>query len=119
MWKITLACNVLMLVLFWMLAMMAIAPAHNQLVVYAETDLALPMLTDFAIRTRFLSGFVPVTWALLAIPVGRWLGKQNDSKRIEGLMAHVVASIVVGLVLLFMYGLAGVLPVLKIGASLN
>lgn len=56
---------------------------------------------------------------MLAIPFWRWLSKQDDAKRIEALMAHGAASLVLGLALFFIYGLAGILPILKIGSTLG
>jgi hypothetical protein len=118
MWKFVLVIDVLILTLLWMLAMVAITPAHNLLVVYSEKGFVLPLLTDYAIQLRSLSGLVPACWALLTIPFWRWLGKQNDAKRIEGLMAHGVLSLLLGFSLLFFFLLAGILPILKIGASI-
>ena len=119
MWKIALVCNVLIMALIWMLAMVAITPAHNLLLVYAEGDLALPLLTDYAIQARSMSGLVPATWAILAIPYWKWLGRQSDAKRSEGLIAHAAVSLLLGFALLLIFTLAGILPILKIGASVG
>lgn len=119
MWKIALVCNVLILALLWMLAMVVITPAHNLLVVYAEKDFALPLLTDYAIQARALSGLAPASWAILTIPFWKWMGRQNDAKRIEGLIAHGAVSLLLGFALLFIFTLAGILPILKIGASIG
>lgn len=119
MWKFVLLLDVLILALLWMLSMVAITPAHNLLVLYAEQDLVLPLLTDYAIQARSMTGALPLVWAILTLPMGKWLATQTESRRLEGLMLHAAVSLLLGLALLFVYGLAGILPILKIGASLS
>lgn len=119
MWKIALVCNVLISALLWLLAMVAITPAHNLLVLYAERDLPLPMLTDYAIQARPLTGLVPLAWAIFSVFFWKWLGKQRDARRVEGLIAHGAVSLLLGFTLLFFFMLAGILPILKIGASMG
>ena len=119
MWKIALVGHVLILTLLWMLAMVTITPAHNLLVVYAEKGFALPLLTDYAIQARSLTGLVPLGWAIFSIFFWKWLGKQSDTRRTEGLITHGAVSLLLGITLLFFFMLAGILPILKIGASIG
>ena len=119
MWKAILLGNVLILCLLWLLAMAAITPAHNLLLVFAEQPLDLPILTDMAFQVRGLSGAIPLGWALLTLVMGRSIGNVDAGKRQEWLLMHTVGSLVLGLLQFFFFGLAGILPVLKIGAALG
>lgn len=117
--KLILILDVLILALFWGLSLVAIAPAHNLLVLYAERSLDLPLLTDQAIAARFMMGAIPLGWAILAVPFWHWLAAKPGHTRVIGLIAHAMTSILIGLVLLFGYALAGILPILKIGLLLH
>ena len=115
MWKFTLFFNIFILALFWMLAMVAITPAHNNLVQYAEIVGVLPILTDQAIQARSIIGLIPLSWAVLTL----FWGRQTDYKRNAHVAAHTSVTVLLGLVLFFFYALAGILPILKIGATLS
>jgi len=119
MWRITLFFNVLVLALFWVLSQVAITPAHNLLVQYAETGADLPLLTDFAIRARSASAFVPFAWAVLTFFLGRHIQAQAETKRSEWLSLHLSLSLILGLAILLFFALAGILPILKIGALIG
>jgi hypothetical protein len=118
MWKITLCCNVLILILLWLLSMVIITPAYNHLVQYAETQMALPILTDYAIQLRYLIGIIPLSWAVLSIVYGKWLSKQADGKLGQCLVAHTSITLVIGFAMLVIFSLAAILPILKIGETL-
>ena len=118
MWKLTLCANALILGLFWLVAQVAITPAHNLLVRYAETGAALPILTDVAISLRMPSLAVPALWAVLTLVVGIRMKARAENARCQWLGLHTSISVVLGLVVLFFFALAGILPLLKIGAVL-
>ncbi len=117
MWKITLFCNILILSLLWLLSMVAITPAHNMLVQYAEMGVVFPLLTDYAIQVRSFMGIVPLGWTILTVFYGKWVSKQADSKRNEYLASHITVTLVLGLSMLLFFSLAGILPILKISAA--
>ncbi|MDF1530614.1 MAG: hypothetical protein P1R74_15965 [Sedimenticola sp.] len=119
MWRLTLFSNVLILFFFWLLAMTAITPAHNLLIQYSDTIQALPILTDVAIVFRSLSILIPLTWAIGTLFWGRKMARLIETKRCESLTAHTSISLCMGLALFFIYLLAGILPLLKIGATLD
>lgn len=114
--KIIVTVNVLVLFMFWLLAQVAVTPAHNLLVQYAETGVALPILTDFAIQARSLSAGIPLTWAIITIIFRKRICGEDQSTRSNLLALHSSVSLLLGLVILFFFALAGILPVLKIGA---
>lgn len=118
MWKLTLGCNVLVLALFWLLSQVAITPAHNLLVQYTETGVALPIVTDVAIQVRSLTAALPLIWAIITLIIGRHLQHHAAEKRHEWLAAHTSTTLCLGLLLLLFFSLAGILPVLKIGSVL-
>ncbi|MDD2469239.1 MAG: hypothetical protein PHI97_35210 [Desulfobulbus sp.] len=119
MWKLTLCCNVLLLFICWILSLITITPAHNLLVVYSETVVELPILTDLAIRYRPLTVCVPLVWAILTILLVRRLVNCPEAKRNGWIALHLSCSLVLGLGMFTVFILAGILPVLKIGASLG
>lgn len=119
MWRLTFSCNVFALFLFWLLSRLAITPAYNLLVQYAETNTALPMLTEVAISIRTWAVVVPSVWALLTFFLVRRIPNQTETRRNEIVLLHTSTSLCLGLLLLFVFALAGILPVLKIGAVLN
>lgn len=119
MWKVTLCLNVMVLTLFWILCQVAITPAHNLLVIYSETISELPILTDVAIQSRSGTVFIPFVWAILTIILGRQLRSLTEAKRNEWISLHLSVSLSLGLVMLCFFTLAGLLPVLKIGASIG
>ena len=119
MWKAILLGNVLVVCLLWLLAMVAITPAHNLMLVYAQQQVDLPILTDLAFQVRGLSAAIPIGWALLTLRMAWAIRESAPGQRQEGLLMHAVSSWVVGLLLLLFFGLAGILPILKIGATLG
>jgi hypothetical protein len=119
MWKITLCCNILILTLLWLLSLVAITPAYNHLVQYAETSQALPILTDFAIRVRLPAIVIPLSWAGFTFALAKRMQRLLDNKRHEYLMAHISVTLGVGLAMLLFFSLAGILPILKFGAVMH
>lgn len=119
MWQITLLVNILSLVLLWILSQVAITPAHNLLVQYGEAGVALPILTDLAIQNRSLSAAVPVIWAIITVIMGRRMQVQIESRRNDWLSLHTSLTLCLGLAVLLFFALAGILPVLKIGAMIG
>lgn len=113
--KLVLILDVLILALFWLLSLVVIAPSHNLLVVYAETSLDLPRLTDQAIAARFMISAIPLAWAIVTVAYGQWLAGKPEHTRVVGLVAHAMVSVLLGLVMLITYSLAGILAMLKIG----
>jgi hypothetical protein len=119
MWKITLFFNLVVLVLFWLLAQVVITPIHNLLVQYAETGVDLPILTDFAIRMRTPSMLIPIAWAILTLVAGRQMRGRTAEIRQDRLSAHSSITLCIGLCTLIFFALAAILPILKIGAAIH
>jgi hypothetical protein len=117
MWKITLCCNIFILSLLWLLAQVAIIPANSFLVQYTETMMALPILTDFTIRVRSLTGAIPIIWAIFTLLLGWQMRKQTTQRRNECLLTHTSVTVCIGLVLVLFFSLAGLLPILRIGSD--
>lgn len=118
-WKFTLCGNILILAMLWLLSLVAITPTYNHLVQYAESSQSLPILTDFAIQVRSFTGIIPLIWAVLTIFFGKWASRQPENKRCEYLVMHTSLTLCLGLAMLIFFSLAGILPVLKIGAGLG
>lgn len=119
MWRVTLVSNLLILTLLWLLSLVAITPAHNLLVQYADTIQVLPILTDWAIQFRPLTLSIPLFWAAATLMLGLKLARFTPERRSEYLSAHTSLTLTIGLTLFLLYLLAGILPLLKIGATLG
>lgn len=119
MWRLSLVCNVVVMVLLWLLSEVAVTPAYNLLVQYGETGSALPMLTDIAFQVRPYARVLPLLWLVITLLWGRWIGRQPVERRTQGVVVHTSATLCVGLLLLLFFAIAGMLPALKIGATLH
>lgn len=118
MWKISIYCNALVLLLFWILGQVVITPIENLLVRYAETKLELPILTDFAIQMSTPSLAIPIIWAILSVIIGRRISGQSDGNCHSWVSLHTSITLCLGLIMLIFFSLAAILPILKIGAAL-
>ena len=118
MWKISIYCNALVLLLFWVLAQVFITPIENLLVRYAETKLELPILTDFAIQMSTPSLAIPIIWAILSFIIGRHISGQSGGDCHAWVSLHTSITLCLGLMMLIFFSLAAILPLLKIGAML-
>jgi len=119
MWKTGLCCNVLILLLFWILGQIAITPIENLMIRYAETGVDLPILTDFAIQMDMPSLAIPLLWAILTVVFARRISDQASETRQAWLSLHISMTLCLGLITLIFFSLAATLPVLKIGSALN
>jgi len=119
MWKLTLCCNILILAIFWLISLVVITPSYNHLVRYADHNLALPIITDFAIRIRLLIAVIPLSWAGFSFLLGKHMQHQTDTKRGEYLMAHTSVTLCVGLAMLLFFSLASIVPILRIDMPLG
>ncbi|MDA3788898.1 MAG: hypothetical protein PF503_10450 [Desulfobacula sp.] len=118
MWKTTLCCNIVILSLLWTMSLVVIQPAYNLLVQYSEVKQALPTLTNFAIRFRTMSIVIPILWIIFTVILARQMKEQTIDMRSESLSLHTSVSLCIGLLLLFLFSFAGILPLLKIGSTL-
>jgi hypothetical protein len=116
MWKITLCLNVVALFLLWLLAQVVITPINNLFVQYAETKIAIPILTDFAIQHASLTAAIPIGWGIITLFYGWQMRKMEKQKRNEYLSLHSSATLCAGLLVILFFSLAAILPILKIGS---
>lgn len=119
MWIFTLVSNTLILTMLWLLSEVAVTPAYNLAFEYAEAEMALPILTEWAFEIRPLIRLLPIVWAIITIVWGQRIYKKAKGERAECLAAHTSATICLGLVQLVFFATAGILPVLKFGAIIN
>ena len=119
MWILILAGNSLIMSLLWVLSEIAVTPAYNLMVQYADSHLALPILTDWAFQFRPYGRMFPLIWAALTVLWGWRACSMPKQERGEWLMAHLSITLSVGLMQLAFFVLAGILPILKIGWAIN
>lgn len=115
MWILILACNSVIVLLLWLLSEIAVTPAYNLMVQYADSHMALPILTDWAFQLRPYGRIFPLIWAAMTVLWGRSVYKMPKQERGEWLVAHTSITLGVGLLQFVLYAIAGILPFLKIG----
>ncbi len=119
MWILVLVCNILILILFWLLSWVVISPANNLLVQYANAEqIALPIFTDFAIQLQSYAASIPLIWAIITCIFGLKISGQKENKRNTWLLAHTSFTLCIGLSLFLFFLLSGILPILRIGFTL-
>jgi hypothetical protein len=117
MWKITIALNAVIMILFFLASELAIALAYNHFIQYPETDgsIALPLVTEVVLDLRKAIIVVPIVWAVFSYFLYRVIGRKAVDDRNDYLLAFSLITIAVGLLMLLFFGLAGILPYHKIG----
>ena len=110
--------NAIIMLLFWLACMVVITPAYNHFVQYGETGGILPYLTQLAIETRFPLLVVPVFWIILSSWVFRRIRDKEKEDQVQFVLFFLVLSVSSGFLMLVLYGIAGILPYLKIGVNL-
>lgn len=81
--------------------------------------MAMPVVTFLAIQVRPFFWIVPLIWAVLTFLFGKWISKKPEDKRNAYLTAHLSVTLCLGFAMLIFFSIAGILPILKIGAALN
>jgi len=117
MWKIAIIANALVMFLFWIASELAIAFAYNHFVQYPEAGAAivLPLVTEIALSARKFSVTLPIAWSLVSVFYYRFIRQKITSDRNEYLLIFTAITIFIGFSMLIFFGLAGILPYLRIG----
>lgn len=117
MWKITVITNAFLMVLFWIASRIAIALAYSNFVEYPSNGdvIALPMITRLALAAFRFAVAIPMVWALVSFVIYKFTRKKTTADRNEILIAFTSVTIFLGFLMLVFFGLAGILPYLRIG----
>ena len=117
MWKIIIAVNALVMFLFWAAGELAIAIAYNHFVQYPEACgvIVLPLITSIALSTRKFSVALPIAWSLVSFFYYKFIRQKIPAERNEYLLIFTSITVCIGFSMLIFFGLAGILPYLKIG----
>lgn len=120
-WQLTIFVNVLILFGFWLAGFIAISPAFNHFVQYAETSdtSSLPVITSIVFSGRLISLIIPAFWLLVSIIFMMRLKQSSQMNRIELVQLHTSVSIFGGLFLFVFFAVAGVLPFLRFGGLIE
>jgi hypothetical protein len=121
MWRITVIANAVMMGLFWLASLLSVAIVNNRFVQYSPADrsMALPLLTDLALSTQLWAGLLPLAWIILSFTIWKKVKDKGPETRSEYLLAFTMTTIVVGMVMLICFALAGMLPFLYIGVAIK
>ena len=119
--RITIIANALLMFLFWLASELAIALAYNHFVRYPATEgvLALPLPTHIAFAMRELSAVVPLVWCVVSFVFYRYIRRKPGVERQGYLLVFTLATVIAGFSMLIFFGLAGILPYLRIGTVLG
>ncbi len=115
--QLILIFNIVIMFLFLLACWVIITPAHNHFIQYGATGSVLPYLTQIAIDARFFLLLIPILWIAISFRGFKKIGKQKESS-LQGLMLFILVSLSAGFIMVIFYGMAGILPYLKIGATL-
>ncbi len=105
--------NVIIMFLFWLACMVIIAPAYNHFIQYGETGSLLPHLTQLAIDARFFLLIIPILWIIISFWIFKTIREKQKKNRLQFLLFFIMLSISSGFLMLIFYGMAGILPYLK------
>ena len=121
MWCVTIIINSLIVFLFWAVGFLAISPAYNHFVGYANLpgEFPLPIWTDLVFSVRLTSLVVPAVWLFISLIYLFWLKNKDVPRRTELVQLHTSVSILLGLLFFAIFLTAGILPYLKIGAFID
>ena len=117
MWKISLCCNLLVLVVLWLLAMVIMELPYNHLVQYSKVKQVLPSPTELCFQLRPFSVALPLLWIVFTILWGRRMVDLPRADRNEYLILHTSTTIFAGFGTVLFFALGAILPFLYIGSS--
>jgi hypothetical protein len=106
--------NIIILFFFWLAGILSITPAYNHFIQYGDGG-ELPVLTRVAIDMRFLSVGIPIAWAVISVPIFKTIQTRPKEHQQEFILLFILVSIASGFLMLLFYGIAAILPYLKIG----
>jgi uncharacterized membrane protein YwzB len=117
MWKIVIIANALVMFLFWIASELAIALAYNHFVQYpgAGGVIVLPLITSVALSARKFSVTLPMAWSLVSFFYYKFTKQKKPADRNEYLLIFTLITVCIGFSILAFFGLAGILPYLRIG----
>lgn len=116
--QVILIFNVIIMFLFWLACMVTITPAYNHFIQYGETGSLLPYLTQLAIDARFFLLFIPILLIIISCWAFKSIREKQKENQLQFLLFFIMLSISSGFLILIFYGIAGILPYLKIGVNL-
>lgn len=109
--------NCLIITLAWFGCLVIVTPAFNHFVQYGAG--VLPQLTKTLVDFRFFFGLVPVLWVITGFLLNRKLSDRSLKDAMPPLLLFSVLTLAAGLLMLVVFGLAGILPYLKIGVAVE
>ena len=109
MWRVPLVLNTLLVCLFGCLSMGSQIALHNRFVQYAEPEpKPLPSISELAIHYWWIYAALPLAWILLLAVLLLRFHRTGIAAIYQNV--HASASVLVGMLMLGFFVLAGVLP---------
>lgn len=117
MWRINIIVNNFILFGCYLIGAVAVTPAYNHFVQYADgvSPENLPVLTATICSIRFSGIIIPVLWLMFSLIFMIRLKNRQGPVLNQWVQLHTSVSILSGIIIVFVYSLAGILPFLKIG----
>lgn len=113
----TLAVNALIMIAFAGMSSVMMAPIINRAMGYPSETYslsAIPLLTHALMTRMWLTWMIPLIWILITL--GMILTKKTEQQHIS---LHTSATILVGLVLLSVFAIAGIIPFVPVICHLS
>ena len=118
MWKLSLACNTLLMCVFGLATSITQIRLTNA-IQYDEFDgLALPPLSQLTLNAEWIAVAVPAVWVIsgLILLVLNWKREEPPQDIIQ---LHTSITLLVGITMLTLFAIAGILPFVSIIVKLS
>jgi hypothetical protein len=109
--------NPAIIFLFWLAGMVVIEPVHNHFVQYGQNGGILPDLTQFIVDYRMFFMGISVLWSFISIKLYQILNNKKKEDQSKILLLYCMVSILIGFLVLIIFGLAAILPYLLVGVT--
>jgi len=115
--NITIILNIALLAVFGFASKAVMSPLYNRIVEYPTEHFkcqTLPPISNVLLQNMWIVWAIPSLWAILSVWVFFW--KRTDEAHA---IIHTSATLLIGIVMFFMYAMAGIFPFVGIIAHLK
>jgi hypothetical protein len=115
--QLTLILNVLLMAVFGFASTVVISPLHNRAIEYPSEPFIsqpLPPLSSLLLSHTWIAWAVPLVWAVFSIAL---IASRKVDCDISSL--HTSATLLIGVVMFFLFAMAGIFPFVGIVAHLK
>ena len=116
MWRLILIVNTLLMGVFSLLSAVSMMPLYNNYVCY-QNNKPLPFISYFALGNLWIYKVIFLLWLLGLIFL--WRRFKGTSMPVEYVQLHTAVTLLVGVLMLALFCLAGILPFIPITVGLS